>query len=203
MSELRAATRSAHHRIDHHPVLAPLVRQDISLAQYKRVLQCMMAIHIPLHDHLLAAQARMGLTEDFQISPRPSWLYGDFHYFGLLPDADVSAYLDGGWQRTNWPDVLTPAQLVGALYVVEGSTLGGQVIARLLKEQLGVKANAGASFFAGHGKATPDRWTDFVAFAYGACPGGETETICQSALDTFAAFERALTGLVTHPRTHS
>lgn len=195
MGVLRAATRSAHHRIDHHPTLAPLARANLTMAQYQRILQCSMAIHVPLQSLLEDALARMEFTENFRVSPRLSWLKLDFEYFGLTPDADVSAFLSSGWQSFRWPRLDTPAALVGSLYVVEGSTLGGQVIARLLKQHLGISPETGGRFYAGHGPLTQDRWSDFIAFAQSTCLPEDILMACDAALDTFEAIDRALSRL--------
>lgn len=195
METLRAATRSAHHRIDHHPALAPLVQADISSAQYQRILQCAMALHVPLHSLLSKAMIQMRLGERFQISPRLSWLNLDFDYLGIEPDADVAEFMAEGWQSVKWPNLDTPSKLVGALYVVEGSTLGGQVIARLLNKHLGVTPETGGRFYSGHGSLTQDRWQDFMTFAQSAVVPDDIPKACNSAQETFETIDCVLSSL--------
>ena len=52
--------------------------------------------------------------------------------------------------------------LIGFRYVIEGSALGGQVIARFLKANLGLDETGGASFFIGNGIDTGPRWRKFT-----------------------------------------
>ena len=47
----------------------------------------------------------------------------------------------------NLPVINSLGRLVGALYVLEGSTLGGQLISRQLNQHLGLTLNTGARFF--------------------------------------------------------
>ena len=56
------------------------------------------------------------------------------------------------------PDVASSARLFGCLYVIEGATLGGQVITRHLHTHLGLTPACGASFFSGYGAQTGSRW---------------------------------------------
>lgn len=55
------------------------------------------------------------------------------------------------------------AAMIGAMYVLEGSTLGGQVIARHVERHLGAGvAKGGCSYFLGYGKAaTMPMWRSF------------------------------------------
>nr|GFD17027.1 hypothetical protein [Tanacetum cinerariifolium] len=75
----------------------------------------------------------------------------------------------------SWP------QRLGAMYVVEGSTLGGQVIARQL-----AKANIPLrSYFSGYGERTGPLWKAFChLLAQEATPENEAD-IVQSASLTF------------------
>ncbi|NUZ07000.1 biliverdin-producing heme oxygenase [Piscinibacter koreensis] len=49
----------------------------------------------------------------------------------------------------------------GSLYVLEGSALGGQVIARRVGRELGITPATGAAYFAGWGIETGARWRAF------------------------------------------
>jgi heme oxygenase len=79
------------------------------------------------------------------------------------------------------PPLGTWPQLLGAMYVVEGSTLGGQVIARQL-----AKANIPLrSYFSGYGERTGPLWKAFCyLLTQEATPENEAE-IVQSASLTF------------------
>jgi hypothetical protein len=57
----------------------------------------------------------------------------------------------------------TPARRLGALYVVEGSTLGGRHLARNLDPLLGSTESAGRRFFLGRGADTNAAWIGFLA----------------------------------------
>jgi heme oxygenase len=54
--------------------------------------------------------------------------------------------------------------LAGVLYVIEGSTLGGQIIVRHLERNLGLTRESGARFFHGYGADTEAHWQEFCVW---------------------------------------
>ena len=74
----------------------------------------------------------------------------------------------GGDPATAPPGALPPLPsrdaAFGALYVLEGSALGGQLILRQAREALGVEPGAGASFYGAHGRPpVGEGWRAFRA----------------------------------------
>ena len=84
-------------------------------------------------------------------------------------------------------------RVLGCLYVIEGATLGGQVITRHLEKNLGITPESGGAFFAGYGAETGARWKEFCALLTAAAErvSGEDEIVA-SANDTFATLGRWL-----------
>lgn len=58
------------------------------------------------------------------------------------------------------PAIHSAEDAMGALYVLEGSTLGGQVIAKLIAGKL--KSDLGRSYFEGYGQETMAYWQRFL-----------------------------------------
>ena len=59
------------------------------------------------------------------------------------------------------PALDSKERIFGSLYVIEGSTLGGQVISRHLKQKFELDEANGAAFFSGYGKETGKMWNGF------------------------------------------
>ncbi len=155
LARLRAGTRDAHARIETVPALARLLAEDLTQAEYVAVLAHMHGFLAALEPAVAAVLAR----------PRP----------------DAAALLDGGRLRAladdlDWfgaasqplldtlPALAGPDAALGALYVIEGSGLGGRVIARHLADSLGVAPGAGGSFYCGLSAAAARlRWQRFCA----------------------------------------
>ncbi len=59
------------------------------------------------------------------------------------------------------PEISSWPQAMGAAYVLEGSTLGGVFIARMIRGQLQLPTGEGFSFFNGYGDAIHHMWRKF------------------------------------------
>jgi len=77
---------------------------------------------------------------------------------------------------------------LGALYVIEGSTLGGTIISKMIKQQLAIPDNKGLSFFNGYGSETEKMWQDFKLFLDRPLKPAEEAVVIRSANDTFNKF---------------
>lgn len=86
------------------------------------------------------------------------------------------------------PSLDSDAKKLGYLYVVEGSTLGGQFLSRAIAKKLGFTAEQGASYFNSYGTANlGEMWKQFQQLLTDYAqknPSAETE-IMQSASVTF------------------
>lgn len=61
------------------------------------------------------------------------------------------------------PEIDNHFHAVGAMYVQEGSTLGGRHIARMISSKLG-NASEALTFFHGYNEKTEEKWKNFKAF---------------------------------------
>jgi heme oxygenase len=80
---------------------------------------------------------------------------------------------------------------LGRMYVMEGSTLGGQYIARHVEETLGLASGEGNSYFRGYGEATGERWREFRTVLQ-TLPESEAETVIASAKEMFSIFREGM-----------
>lgn len=53
-------------------------------------------------------------------------------------------------------------EALGSLYVLEGATLGGQLIQRHVYGKLGLDAMSGCAYFTGYGSRTGEMWRDML-----------------------------------------
>ena len=195
-SALRDRTRALHHRIDHHPLLAPLVQTGLTLDHYLQVLQTLNWIYQPLEPLLNAAVLRWCGSTGFIPSPRLEWLRRDLE---LLRGECATHSLPPHRPSVPVPD--SAAATIGMLYVVEGSTLGGAVIARQVQNSLGLQADTGAAYFNGNGVATQHRWEMFYSSAVSMCPVDQAELATNAASSLFKVFLNILDVADAHFRS--
>lgn len=89
------------------------------------------------------------------------------------------------------PPLTSTGHAFGCRYVLEGATLGGQIISRHLRERLGLTAETGAAFFHGYGPETGRMWKAFGAHLCGRVASGDCaeEDVIAGACDTFVRYE--------------
>jgi len=150
MQQLRAATRLVHACVEAAlPLLDPALTRD----RYVRVLQAFHGFYAALEPRIAAAAGAHGVALSITNRAKSPLLARDLNVLGaklvsLSPEVEL-------------PDVSTPSRAVGALYVIEGATLGGQIIRKHLRDRLGIEATTGAAFFNGYGAATRTMWARF------------------------------------------
>ncbi len=84
-------------------------------------------------------------------------------------------------------------EALGCLYVLEGSTLGGQVLSRHVREAMDIVPGRGGSFFASDGRDVGAMWRAFRAALEAGCPGeAEMLRAGEVAVRTFASFNQWL-----------
>lgn len=188
---LRTATTPEHERTE---ALMPVMSPGLSRADYIEVLQHMYPLlagweqwaleHVPAeYEPLLRTRQRAAL------------MASDLAFFNAaipashFPAADVHGL------------GVFPAAFLGAMYVIEGSTLGGQHIAKHVEPLLGLSANGGTAYFRGYGESTGEQWREFKA-ALQAVPDAESQTVIAAAKDMFEVFGRAILPL-SRPATAS
>jgi heme oxygenase (biliverdin-IX-beta and delta-forming) len=78
-----------------------------------------------------------------------------------------------------------PEAVLGSMYVVEGSTLGGTIIAHEVERKLGLNAETGCAFFRSYGRETAAMWKSFGAVLLKASSPEADDIIVASAQKTF------------------
>lgn len=86
------------------------------------------------------------------------------------------------------PRIESHLEALGALYVIEGSTLGGKIISKMMEQQLGFNG-IGLSFFSGYGDRTEEMWNIFKEKMDAQAENPEQEAVVIAAAnETFLKF---------------
>lgn len=155
MEQLRERTRRAHLALEAQPSLKRLLSSRLTVDEYGQLLQAMLAFYRPLEAALIpATELLLERHPDpgYRYLPRAPLLADDCRALNRdssgFPEASVELELDR-----------SEARLLGVLYVIEGATQGGRLIARHLAHTLDVSDESGASFFNIHERE--DSWGAF------------------------------------------
>jgi len=89
------------------------------------------------------------------------------------------------------PAIENSLQAYGALYVIEGSTLGGKIISKMVAQQLGIADGKGLSFFSSYGDNLAAMWDKFKEnLDLQAQNQSDEDVIVDAANATFAKFKQ-------------
>lgn len=87
---------------------------------------------------------------------------------------------------TNLPEVTSYHSALGVLYVLEGSTLGGRIIAQLIMRRIDV--HLGLTFFLSYGDEVGAMWDSFRKVLKEAYSPEQQKEVIAGALQTFRTF---------------
>lgn len=92
--------------------------------------------------------------------------------------------------------------VLGAMYVIEGSTLGGQYVARHIERVLGLPPAFGDAYFRGYGELTGTMWIEFRAVLE-QISDDDSDLLIQAAKMVFRDFREWMSGSKELLKGHS
>lgn len=153
---------------------------ELTPAKYLQTLQRFYSIYGPLENEVAAATTRSLYADEAASRQKVQWLIDDLLALGMtldeiarIPPADAPAFA-------------SPAQAIGAMYVMEGATLGGQHITKRLQRDL---PDLPRRFFSAYGDDTGRMWNTFREKMQ-ALPSADHPGILQGAVATFNCLEK-------------
>ncbi len=136
LSDLRDGTDIEHRLVEKHPLLVPLLAPTLSLEQYSQAIAAFTGFFATLEPRMQEISADIEFP-DYRYQPRLPLLLEDR---AALPGCAVTPC-------TLTPEYSSVDEFIGTLYVLEGATQGGRVIAPLLQHRLALHESAGARYF--------------------------------------------------------
>lgn len=193
---LRDGTHAAHVRLNQHPLLHGLVKPGYPLNRYLLLLVAYYHFYKAVEARIDQFSGAAALAFSYEDRRKLPWLETDLRHFGI--DPAFASNLPGA--RLAVREVLSVGEMLGLLYTIEGSTLGGQVIAKHLDQHLGLRADNGARFFSGYADDTRCRWRELEVFMEATLVDERTQTqAIERARETFLLIETVLDGYLARP----
>lgn len=181
LKTIKSETRDLHARVEN---LVPVFSESFVLADYRRLLERFYGFYAAFEPLVERLDSLAEILPDWPERRRLPLLEEDLLWLGHVKPGVAKLAV-----CSEVPPVHTPALAIGALYVTEGSTLGGQIICRHLVRSLHIAPQKGATFFYGHGEETGPKWKIFTEALCRLATDGNESQIVQSAVDTFKAME--------------
>jgi heme oxygenase len=179
---LRAQSKARHASIER--ALLPLLSPALTLDGYRTILAALLGFYEPLEAVLIRA-AGLPCDVDLRGREKAPRLRCDMRALGAseaelvaLPRCSALPRIDGA------------RKAVGCMYVLEGATLGGRIIARKVQQHLSIDAAHGGGFFHGYGGDTAAMWQRFVMGLNRQPP--PFDDVLAATLETFERLEHWL-----------
>lgn len=185
LAQLKSQTANQHQQTED---LVDVMRDDLSLEDYKKLLARFYAFYKSFEPKMSDALRENPIDFDYENRQNTPKLFKDLKSLGMS-ETEISAIKT----FDDLPVLNSKEKIFGALYVIEGSTLGGQVISRHLKEKFGLDDDSGIAFFSGYGKETGTMWKNFRdAINNFADDDVNREEIIGAANETFTKIGKSL-----------
>jgi heme oxygenase (biliverdin-IX-beta and delta-forming) len=146
---LKDVTRSAHAELE--KLVIERIRRANTPAGYLHLLDLFYGFYKPVEERIDRFIDHTHFP-DFPQRRKAASLVQDMHEMNSE---------GSGMMCEDLPQISRPSESIGALYVLEGSTLGGGIICKLLKKEMGDDAPQSFLFFNSYGEATMEMWMKF------------------------------------------
>lgn len=177
--KLKTATLNNHQQLE--KALVTRMKAIRSTHDYVQLLQLFYTYFGGLEEKI-KSYITADVLADYDDRRKSAALAQDIQDLGGMPGAKASG--------SALPPITNTQQALGALYVIEGSTLGGKIISKMMAQQLGIANGRGLGFFNGYGDDTDAMWSSFKEVLNQ--PGrteAETDEIVDAANNTFLKFK--------------
>ena len=197
MSRLRAETRAQHEATESIPFSTAILGGVLPRASYAAQLAAMLPVHRAL-ETAIAGRVHPShgavWSDDMQRTPL---LEADLDDLGAT-EAEARMARPEAMLLAVWIEDLAardPVAILGVLYVLEGSTLGGAVLRRHLASAYGL-TEGGLRYYSPYGIHPKPHWAAFSARMDAAVTdAGDADRVVAAASETFVRIGRILSAL--------
>lgn len=185
LKKLRTQTAPYHTKLEEAGLSSRLMDSALTIETYKNILLAFYGFIIPAEKNYYSNL--QNIFPRLSTYKRGNLLQHDLLYLGLSQNE-----LNNIPQYTGTP-FIKEAAILGCLYVLEGSKLGGQLISRHAIEKLKFTNQAGTKFFSAHGAETGFYWKEFInILSQYAVDTMQEDEIIEGAKQTFSNFGKWL-----------
>lgn len=178
LNSIKSATAENHKSLESSILMLPVSENSLTKDNYINILKTFYGYFSPLENLLAKKSDLLKHLPDFNERRKSELILKDLKFFGQADHA-IEICQD-------IPEVNNLSQAFGCLYVMEGSTLGGQFISRSAGKQLSLENEDGILFFSGYKMETGKKWKAFQEALVAYCEkSDDEEVIIESANDTF------------------
>ena len=186
LQRLRSKTANSHQLTEQNSASQLLISKEVTIVQYAHYLKSLygfvhgfekMVFPILKHNPLLQLNERS----------KSHFIQADL---AMLNQTAAQPYVSDEIFSIHYP---TAAAAFGGMYVLEGSTLGGQIISKHLSKVLGAAVAGKTTYLSAYASQTGTMWKSFLQLLCDAAANNNNEgEIIESAVNTFSLLNNCL-----------
>ena len=183
LENLRTATRAEHEGTESG---MPLMDDSLTSEQYADVLQRLYVV-VRSWERWALANAPEDLAATVEGRQRSGLIEKDLLCLGFSPGGRSLEFPANKIPGLHVGKATFRSSFLGAMYVMEGSTLGGQYIAKHLEKTFQFTTGEGNAYFRGYGEHTGEMWNAFKTILI-KVPEDESAEVIAAAKAMFGVF---------------
>lgn len=186
LKQLKARTENLHRQVEEDNLASHILDHSIKPMQYEQLL---------IQNYRAYATLEHFLKENKEVLPEELQSFIDGKKTAAIAE-DLKHFRTAPPERTSdfKPETVSPEALIGILYVIEGSMLGGLMIQQHLDSCEGLRDIRHHHFFGGDPKESIARWRSFMkAVNSKEYTHGEIDEAVDAAHEAFALFGKMYT----------
>ena len=187
---LKTETAPLHDKIEQSFLLKKIIQQKMTREEYPLLIKQFYGFIKPCESLINSLPCKAILNN----REKTAFLEQDLQVLGV-PKNNLSSLP----QCKRIPTLTEHEHVLGYLYVMEGATLGGQVIGGILKNQLQITPHHGGKFFNSYGNNTKNMWHIFCHHLRSITDPEQQNTIFASACLTYSTLSHWLENFTETP----
>lgn len=180
---LKEETKAQHDAVEQYAYTDKIMSKSLALAEYQDLIVCNYLFHQVVEPAIAQALGQHQAALQWHERQKMGFLQNDMAELGLIaPDARTLPAFE----------INSLAEALGAMYVMEGSTLGGAMICRQLAQTPGL-GHLKFHFYGCYGPQTGPKWKAFMEILHQLAntPQQHDEAVAK-ATETFELFRHIL-----------
>lgn len=176
LKNLRSGTAFWHQKLEDLDGSKAILDPNVSIEQYIKYLTAMYGFIRPLEAHIYPQLST--IIENIEARRKTSLMEHDLKALGLseieIKNIPIFTFMP-----------MTNAAAMGAMYVIEGSTLGGAIIYKHIHKSLNLTTENGAGYFQPYGQSSGSFWKSFLANMTDFATDNKEAEVIDGATETF------------------
>ncbi|MBP2001351.1 heme oxygenase [Paenibacillus shirakamiensis] len=156
LTRLKEETAPYHIQTEQNRYATAITDRTLTMDLYREYLEKFYGFVQPIEDQFASWSAWNEFGFNYEVTRKTPLLHQDLIALGRTEEEIQALPI-----CDELPDMSTFSKVIGVMYVLEGSTLGGQMITKLLKQYLPVDAEINGHYFNSYGAQTRAQWTEF------------------------------------------